>query len=151
MRCVTFGSFDVFVDGKLMSFKSGKAKELFALLVQKRGGIVTPEEAMAALYEDKAYDRAKSSTYRMVVMRLRESLEEAGMLNILHSPEHGRGKYIDADQIECDLYDYLDGDPKARGRFTGRYLSNYSWAEDMLGTLLSKEEAREELKKTDEE
>ena len=134
MRCVTFGPFDAFVDGRVMSFKTAKAKELFALLVQKRGGIVTPEEAMAALHEDKPYDHNKS-TYRMTVMRLRDSLEEVGMLDILHSPEHGRGKYIDADKIDCDLYDFLDGNTNARLRFNGQYLTTYSWSEAMLGIL----------------
>ena len=35
----TFGYFDVFVDGVPILFRSEKAKELLALLVDRRGGI----------------------------------------------------------------------------------------------------------------
>ena len=131
-----FGSFDVYVDGKIMSFKSAKAKELLALLIQKRGGVVTPEEAMNCLYDGRRYDRGKSSSYRMNVLRLRESLEEVGINDLLFSPEHGYGKYIDASKIDCDLYDFLDGDPEGRRKFNGQYLSGYSWGETMLAALV---------------
>ena len=33
----TFGGFDVFVDGKQVHFSSEKAKEMLAVLVDKRG------------------------------------------------------------------------------------------------------------------
>src|SRR5699024_11097142 len=37
----TFGHFDMFVDGRLVGFKSAKAKELLALCVSRMGGEVT--------------------------------------------------------------------------------------------------------------
>jgi two-component SAPR family response regulator len=136
IRACMFGAFDVYVDGKVMGFTSAKAKELLALLIEKRGGVVTPEEAMNCLYDGRTYDRGKSSTYRMNVLRLRESLKEAGIDNLLCSPVHGRGKYIDVSQIDCDLYDYLDGDAEGRRKFNGQYLTGYSWGETMLAALV---------------
>jgi two-component SAPR family response regulator len=135
IRAVMFGSFDVYVDGKVMSFKSAKSKELFALLIQKRGGVVTPEEAMACLYEGQMYDKGKSSKLRMTVLRLKESLEDVGINDLLFSPKHGFGKYIDATKIECDLYEYLDGDPEGIRKFKGEYLTGYSWGELTLASL----------------
>ncbi len=144
IRACMFGSFDVYVDGKVMGFKSAKAKELLALLIQKRGGVVTPEEAMNCLYDGRVYDRGKSSAYRMNVLRLRESLEEAGVRDLLFSPEHGHGKYIDASKLDCDLYDFLDGDPEGRRKFNGQYLSGYSWGETMLAALVWDKDNRTE-------
>lgn len=37
----TFGYFDIFVDGETIPFSCKKAKELLALLVDRRGGFVT--------------------------------------------------------------------------------------------------------------
>lgn len=47
----TFGRFDIFVKGELLIFKSQKAKELVALCVDHRGGVVTMEEAIDKLWE----------------------------------------------------------------------------------------------------
>jgi len=45
----TFGNFDVFVAGVPIRFTSAKAKELLAVLVDRRGGSLTAEEAIAYL------------------------------------------------------------------------------------------------------
>ena len=37
----TFGEFDIFVDGKLVTFKRAKSKELLAYLIDRQGGSVT--------------------------------------------------------------------------------------------------------------
>ena len=46
----TFGRFDMFVDGRAVYFENAKAKELLALCVDRRGGIVTIEEAADKLW-----------------------------------------------------------------------------------------------------
>ena len=46
----TFGRFDVFIDGKAVHFPNAKAKELLALCVDHRGGMVTIEEAADKLW-----------------------------------------------------------------------------------------------------
>lgn len=136
IRVQTFGSFEVYVDGKPVGFKTQKARELLALLVQKRGGVVLPAEAMTCLYDGKIYDKTKSSSYRMTVLRLKDSLEAVGVTDFILTPAHSQGKYIDPKRIECDLYDFLDGVPEARERFNGQYLTEYSWGESTLATLL---------------
>lgn len=54
VRVQTFGGFDVFVDGKPLAFKRAKAKELLALLIDRRGNVLTAREAMRCIYESLA-------------------------------------------------------------------------------------------------
>ena len=46
----TFGYFDVFVNGTPIAFRHEKAKELLAVLVDRRGGYVTAREIIACLW-----------------------------------------------------------------------------------------------------
>ena len=130
----TFGQFSVFVDGKPLYFSSAKAKELFALLVQKQGGILTPQEALDKVWDGKEYGKGSNSVYRVTLMRLRDILEEAEIGDILKSA--ARGKYLDMSMYKCDLTDFLAGDELARQRFNGEYLPEYSWGEETLAMLL---------------
>lgn len=45
----TFGHFDIFVNENPVMFKSNKAKELLALLVDRRGGTVTTDQIIGTL------------------------------------------------------------------------------------------------------
>ncbi len=130
----TFGPFSVFVDGKPLYFSSAKAKELFALLVQKQGRILTPQEALDRIWDGKEYGKGSNSVYRVTLMRLRDILEEAEIGDILKSA--ARGKYLDMSMYKCDLTDFLAGDELARQRFNGEYLPEYSWGEETLAMLL---------------
>lgn len=127
VRIRTFGSFDVFVDGKPIDFRSAKAKELMALLVDRRGGYLTTEYAFALIWEGRRASDAGYSLCRKAFARLSAALESAGIGDILVvTPE---GRYLDKAKFDCDLYDFLDGDPKARAGYYGEYMSSYTWGE----------------------
>lgn len=130
----TFGTFMVFVDGKPLHFSSSKARELFALLVQKQGSVLTPQEAMDAIWEGREYGKGESSVYRVTLTRLRDILSEAGIGDVLQSTQ--RGKYLDVTKYSCDLDAFLRGDREAIRAFNGQYLPEYSWGEPMLAKLL---------------
>jgi two-component SAPR family response regulator len=130
----TFGPFTVFVDGKPLHFSSSKAKELFALLVQKRGAVLTPQEALDSIWEGREYDKGEASVYRVTLTRLRDILEDAGIGDVLQSTP--RGKYLDVGKYSCDLNDFIAGDREARQRFNGQYLPEYSWGETTLAQLM---------------
>ena len=132
----TFGSFDVFIDDTPIHFKRKKAKELLALLVDRRGTTVTAEEALDLLWEDRTYSTGSTSVYRVTAVSLRETLEEYGISDIIGSTS--RGKYIKRGIVDCDLFAFLSGDEDAKRRFQGRYLTNYSWGEETLGMLMNK-------------
>ena len=129
----TFGYFDVFVDGNPIAFRNKKSKELLALLVDRKGGYVTSEEAISFLWEDETVSTLTLSRYRKVALRLKSTLEEYGILDIIEAVD-GKRRIV-MDKVECDLYQYLSGKEEFAQLFKGSYLSNFSWGETTLGEL----------------
>ena len=129
----TFGYFDVFVGSKPIAFRNKKSKELLALLVDRRGGYITSEEAIAFLWEDEPASPVTLARYRKVALRLKNILEEYGISEIVESVDGKRR--IATDKVRCDLYDYLSGKEGCTQLFKGSYLTNYSWAETTLAEL----------------
>lgn len=135
----TFGYFDVFVGGKPIAFRNKKSKELLALLVDRRSGFVTSEEAISFLWEDAPADSVTLARYRKVALRLKNTLEEYGIPDIIESVD-GKRRLV-TEKVRCDLYDYLSGREEFTKLFKGSYLTNYSWGEttlaELTGTMLS--------------
>lgn len=129
----TFGRFEVLIDGKPLYFSSAKAKELLALMVDRRGAFVTAEEILSALWEDRVRDDSGMSMWRHVATQLRKTLREAGIESLLVEIKNGRR--VDASLFDCDYYAFLAGDRRARELFAGEYMSQYSWAENTLASL----------------
>ena len=129
----TFGYFDVFVDDTPIAFRNKKSKELLALLVDRRGGFVTSEEAISFLWEDEPVNAVTQARYRKVAMRLKNILEEYGIPDVVESVD-GKRRII-AEKVKCDLYDYLSHKEEFAHLFKGSYLNNYSWGEMTLGEL----------------
>ncbi len=129
----TFGYFDVFVNGKPIAFRNKKSKELLALLVDRRGGYVTSDEAISFLWEEEPVNAVTLARYRKVALRLKNILEEYGIPDIVESVD-GKRRIV-ADKVNCDLYDYLSGNCERSQLFKGSYLTNYSWGENTLAEL----------------
>lgn len=134
VRIRTFGYFDVFVDEQPIAFRNEKSKELFALLVDRRGGFVSSEEAISFLWEDESVNSVTLARYRKVALRLKNILEEYGIAQTVESV-NGKRRLV-TDKVKCDLYDYLSGQEEYAQLFKGSYLSNYSWGENTLAELL---------------
>lgn len=131
----TFGYFDVFVDGVPIAFRSQKAKELFALLVDRKGGYVSSEEAIGFLWEDEPLSSVVFARYRKIALRLKNILEEYDILDIIEVSDGKRRLVVE--KTGCDYYDYLSGKEEYATLFKGSYLMNYSWGERTLGELMS--------------
>ena len=131
----TFGYFDVFIGDKPIAFRNKKAKELLALLVDRRGGYVTCEEAIGYLWENEPASSVTQARYRKEALRLKNALEEHGIGHIMESVD-GKRRII-PEMFECDLYDYLSGKEEYAGLFKGCYLNNYPWGEITLGQLVN--------------
>lgn len=129
----TFGYFDVFVDGRPIAFRNEKTKELLALLVDRKGGYVSSEEAIGYLWEDEPASPLVLARYRKVALRLKNLLGEYGISDIVETVS-GKRRLV-TDRVECDLYQYLSGEERFVSLFAGSYLTNYSWAEVTLGEL----------------
>lgn len=129
----TFGRFNLFIDGRVVHFSNNKAKELLALCVDHEGGVVTMEEAIDKLWEDRAYDKNVKSLYRKAIIYLHALFADNNAAEVFESV---RGAcYINKSTVDCDFYDFLDG--KDRDAFDGEYMFEYSWAEGTVGRLMS--------------
>ncbi len=134
----TFGYFDVFVGEKPIAFSNKKAKELLALLVDRRGGYVTSEEAIGFLWEEEPANSVTYARYRKVALRLKNTLEEYGIPDIVETVD-GKRRIV-MEKVQCDLYQYLSGREDYAQLFKGSYLTNYSWGEVTLGALSGSQE-----------
>ena len=131
----TFGYFDVFVDGQPIHFQGGQAKELMALLVDRRGGYLSSGEAIACLWENEPATKTTLARLRKVAMRLKNSLEEAGIAEIIQA-KNGERRVV-PEKFSCDYYDFLAQGSRGGAVFPGSYMTNYSWAEDTLASMIS--------------
>ncbi len=130
----TFGRFDVFIDNVALNIKSERAKELLALMVNKRGVTLCAEEAFETIWENKEYNNSSASIYRKTLAMLHRILSDAKIEDILLVMPHGRA--LDTTMFDCDLYDFLDGDKEAVNKFNGEYMSQYSWGEPFVPDLM---------------
>ena len=84
---------------------------------------------MAALWEKDV----SGSYFRTLRKDLIDTLTAAGCENILIQQRGIMG--VCAENISCDLYDWLRGVPDAQKVYRGEYMAQYSWAELMHGVL----------------
>lgn len=131
----TFGRFDLFIDGQVVSFSNMKAKELLALCVDHQGGSVTLQEAVDKLWEDRLYDEKVKNLYRKAVMSIRQVLKEYGAEDIFRSTRGACN--IEAEKVECDYYRLLAGNKEAERawKVNSSYLQEYSWAEETCAAI----------------
>ncbi len=135
VRINTFGYFSVFVNGIPILFTNKKAKELLALLVDRRGNFVTSKEAAGILWDDELLTDVVLARYRKVALQLKRTLEKYGVGYLIETVNGQRR--IQKDKVSCDLYEFLDTD-NADKQFSGFYMTDYSWGEVTLGELQGK-------------
>ena len=129
----TFGHFDLFVDGEPVHFKSAKAKELLALLVDRQGGVVTSEQVIATLWEERPNDEGTQNLASKISKTLKKELDAVGAGNIICL---GRGtRNLRVDTLDCDLYQFLAGEEQAQFKYYGEYMSDYDWGENRIEAL----------------
>ena len=122
----TFGSFDVFLQGKPIKFKIAKCKEMLAFLVDRQGGSVTRPEISAVLWPERPYVRKQQKQLDVYIRALKETLAEYGLSRILEM-ERGTLRVV-PETFSCDAYRFFAGDPAAVNAYRGEYMSAYSWA-----------------------
>ena len=136
VKICTMPDFKLWVDGNLIHLGRTKAEELFALLVDKYETGITSSEAIGYLWPERINDNNTQSLFRMTFKRMMTMLEDFDIADIIISK--GKYKCIDANKVECDLYELLNGNEEYIGKYTGYYMQKYSWAEERNGELYSK-------------
>ena len=124
IKILTFGNFDVFVDGALLKFERKQAKEILAYLVDKRGTSATYAELAAVLWEDEEYDRTKQKNLQVYIASLVKSLLAVDVKDLIL--KNRQGILLNTKIVDCDYYRFLEGDARAINSFTGQYMSAYS-------------------------
>lgn len=133
----TFGRFLVTQNGKPVPV-TGRAKEILAFLVTRRGKEASNEEIYSTLWENRPYGNDEMKVYYNAVTRLRNVLEKNGIGGMLCST--ARGKLVNTEMFDCDYYAWQDKNMGERDKFTGEFLSEYSWGEFILADMMNKEE-----------
>lgn len=123
----TFGHFDLFLDNKPIVFKSAKAKELLALLVDRQGGVVDSDQIIATLWSDRPKDEATQSLCSKLCKTLYQELEQYGIADLITVSRSNRS--INTELLDSDLYDLLEGKEGANRLYYGEYMADYEWAE----------------------
>jgi Response regulator containing CheY-like receiver and SARP domains len=126
-----FGSFEIFVDGRVLLWKNSKAKEILAFLVHKEGVPVSWDVITSSVWPDTDFEKAHANFHATMYL-LRKFLSESGIPDIL---ENARGNYrIRREKVSCDYYEVkqLSGTKKAEtlANFEGGYMeeNGYEWA-----------------------
>lgn len=134
VRAQMFGRFEVFVDNQALHFQNRKSKELLALCLDHKGGMVEMEEAIDKLWPDRPYDDKVKRLYRKAVSSIQEVLETAGVAELF---VNRRGSCcVNSAAVECDYYTYLDNPEENEELFQEEYLFDYEWGEETLAQLV---------------
>jgi len=133
IKILTFGNFDVFVDGTPLKFERKQAKEILAYLIDKRGTSATYPELAAMLWEDEEYDRTKQKNLQVYIASLVKTLHSVNIMDLIL--KNRQGILLNTKIVDCDYYRFLEGDTRAINSFTGQYMNSYSWAEFTVGYL----------------
>lgn len=129
----TFGYFDLFVDGLPVSFKTAKAKELLAFLIDLNGGTATSPQIFLALWDEREYTSTTSTYVRRTVRALKDTLTQYGIDEILDAQRNSF--HIVTTHISCDYYQLLQGDTNVAQQYGGQYMHQYSWAEPTVPVI----------------
>jgi len=136
LRVQCFGNFEVFNGVKPLYFPRKKAKELFAYLVHKRGTSCTTQELIAVLFEDKTERVSLQKQVQTLISVMMKVLREVQADDVIIKEFNSFA--VNTVKISCDYYRFLDRDEEAMNQYMGEYMTNYSWAEFMVGYLDSK-------------
>ena len=129
-----FGRFNITKNGTPIPLR-GKAKEILALIVVKRGKEISNEEIYSTIWESREYSNVAMKVYYNALKRLKDSLEKYDLQNIIFST--ARGQIANTDMFDCDYYAWQDNNLEKHERFAGEFLTEYSWGEYILGNILN--------------
>lgn len=133
IRIRTFGNFDLIIDGRAFAFKTAKAKEALAYLVDQMGSSASGAQIFFALWENQEYNATTSIYVRRTMRALKEELAQLGLAEALN---YARNSYsIDITKWYCDSYALLNGGQKEAVLFNGEYMKQYAWGEMTIPLL----------------
>lgn len=132
VRVTCFGNFEIYHNGKPISFSRQKEKELIAYLICLKGTSASRAEICSNLFEDS--DTKKGYEYfKKIVQSLRKDLEKQGLMDLF---VHGHNSYaINTSMVDCDYYHYIAKKEEYAEAYRGEFMNQYSWAEVYIYAL----------------
>ncbi len=129
----TFGSFEIFYDGRPLMFRYQKTKEMLAYLIDRRGAMVSRDELITILWGG---EENRDSYFKQIQKDLCDTLKELNCEKIILKQRGQIG--ILTGGIHCDYYEWLAGRPEGRNAFMGEYMRQYDWAEPTWVNITAK-------------
>ena len=125
-----FGYFEVLYNGDFLPFRRKKAKELLAVLVDRKGAGMTAKQICTVLFPEDTDDNKNAAYLRQLVLDLKNTLKAIRAEEVLqHETPYYR---VDTNLVTCDYLSFLaTGKPE----FHGEYMTQYSWAEETCALL----------------
>lgn len=126
LKVKCFGDFEVYMNGEPLIFARRKSKELFAYLIDKKGGAVAAEELARELWPEDEDINVSRHKLRTVIYELYKDLEKAGMSQAIVKKH--RHFMVNKEMIDCDYWKILSGEQEISDMPAASYLKRYSWA-----------------------
>ena len=133
LEAKTFGNFTLLYENKVVKFSRTKSNELLAYLIYKNGSSVNTKELISVLYGTDADSSRYGANLRNLIVDIKHSLSELGIQNFFIT-EYNNFR-INPEVIKCDYYDFMAGDKQVIKSFTGAFMSQYKWAEDVTAFM----------------
>ena len=94
-----FGNFEVLKNGEALTFKRTKAKELFAVLIDRNGAGITGKQICAVMWPENTDDVKNMDYLRHLVGDLKKALAQVGAEKVFC--QEGYNYRIDTTRINC--------------------------------------------------
>lgn len=133
LEAKTFGNFTLLYENKVVKFDRTKSAELLAYLIFKNGSSANTKELISILWGDSADSSRYGNNLRNLIVDIKHTLNELEIMNFFIT-EYNNFR-INPEVVKCDYYDLLAGDKTIISKFTGEFMSQYSWAEETAAFL----------------
>ena len=131
-----FGTFDVFVGQERVHFSRNKAKELFALLIDRKGQMCYTDTIIRSIEPSSGINESSRAKIRVYIKSLINAFSELGINDIIIKNPGTIG--VNMSLIDCDYYRLLGDDPFAASKYLGEYMTQYEFAAETRAWLLNK-------------
>lgn len=124
VQATLIGSFTLSYKGQILKASNAKARELMALCLDHRGGIVTKEEAIDKLWPGREFNDNTKKLLNKAVNYIKDYMETRGIINFFYSTR--AGCYINTEMVQCDCYEYVQ--KHGFDKVPVGYLEEFDWA-----------------------
>ncbi len=125
----TMPNFGLFVNDERILMRGARIKEVLAYLVSVEGREVSNRELIQNVWDVDEIDDGALVLARMTIKNLYEKLKEYGIEEILLVDY---GSYcLDTRKFSSDLQELRKGNQAVINAYDGRFLEEYSWAEEI--------------------